>query len=165
MNVFSIHATMRDKSGVDAATLSKSFVTGIDASKRTSLVANQREVKKMIHTSLKKRYKTNDRQLINLRLPVTLFMNSIYSTILSIQGKKAAQILCDGAGWRRAFPMNKEKEAHESLSMLFHRDGVPNVMVMDGAKAQVEGEFRRKLRDTACHMKKTEHHTQSSNMG
>jgi hypothetical protein len=47
--------------------------------------------------------------------------------------------------------MKKEKEAHEALSLLFHRDGVPNVMVMDGAKAQV--------------IKQTEPHTQSSNMG
>jgi hypothetical protein len=38
------------------------------------------------------------------------------------------------------------------------------VMVMDGAKAQVEGEFRRKLRDAGCHIKQTEPHTQSSNM-
>jgi hypothetical protein len=51
------------------------------------------------------------------------------------------------------------------LSLLFHRDGVPNVMVMDGAKAQVEGGFRIKLRDAGCHIKQTEPHTQSSNMG
>jgi hypothetical protein len=70
-----------------------------------------------------------------------------------------------GAGWGRAFPMKKEKESHEALSLLFHRDCVPNVMVMDGAKTQVEGEFRRKLRDAGCHIKQTEPHTQSSNMG
>jgi hypothetical protein len=35
--------------------------------------------------------------------------------------------------------MKKESEAHEDLSLLFHRDGVPNIMLMDGAKAQVEG--------------------------
>jgi hypothetical protein len=52
--------------------------------------------------------------------------------------------------------MKEEKESHEALSLLFHRDGVPNVMIMDGAKSQVQGEFRRKLRDD---------HTQSSNMG
>jgi hypothetical protein len=51
------------------------------------------------------------------------------------------------------------------LSLLFHKDGVPNAMVMDVAKAQVEGEFRRKLRDAGCHIKQTEPHTQSSNMG
>jgi hypothetical protein len=61
--------------------------------------------------------------------------------------------------------MKLESEAHEALSLLFHRDGVPNVMVMDGAKAQDEGEFRRKLGDAGCHIKKTEPHTQSSNMG
>jgi hypothetical protein len=38
-------------------------------------------------------------------------------------------------------------------------------MVMDGAKAKVEGGFRRKMRDAGCHIKKTEPHTQSSNMG
>jgi hypothetical protein len=61
--------------------------------------------------------------------------------------------------------MKKEKEAHEALSLLFHRYGVTNVMVMDGAKAQVEGEFRSKLCDAGCHIKQTEPHTQSSNMG
>jgi hypothetical protein len=35
--------------------------------------------------------------------------------------------------------MEKEKDAHKALSLLFHRDGVPNAMVMDGAKAQVQG--------------------------
>jgi hypothetical protein len=39
------------------------------------------------------------------------------------------------------------------------------VMVMDGAKAKVEGEFRRKLRDAGCHIKQNEPHTQSSNIG
>jgi hypothetical protein len=38
-------------------------------------------------------------------------------------------------------------------------------MVMDGAKAQFEGGFRRKLRDAGCHIKHTEPDTQSSNMG
>jgi hypothetical protein len=51
------------------------------------------------------------------------------------------------------------------LYLLFHRDGLPNFMVMDGAKAQFEGEFRRKLRDAGCHIKQTEPHTQSSIIG
>jgi hypothetical protein len=61
--------------------------------------------------------------------------------------------------------MKKESEAHEALSLLFHRDGFPHVMVMDGAKAQVEGGLRRKLRDAGCHINHTEPHTQSSNTG
>jgi hypothetical protein len=61
--------------------------------------------------------------------------------------------------------MKLESKAHEALSHLFHRNGVPNVMVVDGAQAQVEGYFRRKLCDTGCHIKQTEPHIQSSNMG
>jgi hypothetical protein len=89
----------------------------------------------------------------------------MYSTILSRQGNKAVQVFCDGAGWGRAFPMKKEMEAHEALSLLFHRDGVSNVVVVDGAKEKVQCEFRRKLRHDGCHIRQTEPHTQSSNMG
>jgi hypothetical protein len=47
--------------------------------------------------------------------------------------------------------MKKENEAHEALSSLFHRDGVTNVMVMNGVKAQVQGDFRWKLYDAGYH--------------
>jgi hypothetical protein len=99
------------------------------------------------------------------RLPVTMYNGTMYSTILSRQMNKADQIFTTDFGFVRAFPMKKEKKAHEALSLLFHRDGVPNMMVMYGAKAKVEGGFRRKLRDAGCHIKQTEPHTQSSNMG
>jgi hypothetical protein len=88
----------------------------------------------------------------------------LYSTIKSRTGNKAAQVFCTGDGWTRALPMKKEREAHEALSLLFHRDGVSNVMVMDGTKAQVEGEFRRNMCDAGCHIKQTEPYTASSNM-
>jgi hypothetical protein len=76
-----------------------------------------------------------------------MFTDTMYSTILSRQQQKAAQMFCSDFGFVREFPMKKENEAHEALSLLFHRDGVPNVMVMDGSKAQTGGKFRMKLRD------------------
>jgi hypothetical protein len=36
-------------------------------------------------------------------------------------------------------------------------------MVMDGYKAQIQGDFRRKLREPGCHIKQTEPHTPTSN--
>jgi hypothetical protein len=128
---------MRDNAGIDAATLAKNWGIRIEAAKRTRLVTTQRRIRRMIHPSLTKRYKTNDRQLRYRRLPVTIYTDTMYSTILSRQMNKSAQIFCTDFGFVRAFPLKKEKEAHEALSLLFHRDGVPNVMVMDGAKAQV----------------------------
>jgi hypothetical protein len=86
-------------------------------------------------------------------------------TCSAYSGHMSAHFFFTDFVFARAFPMKKENEVHEALSLLFHRDGVPNAKVMDGAKAQVEGEFRRKLRDDGCHIKQTEPHTQPSNMG
>jgi hypothetical protein len=165
LNISLVKSEMRDKAGIDAATLAKNWGIGIEAAKRTRLVTTQRGIRRMINPSLTKRYKTHDRQLRYRRLPVKMYTDTMYSKILSRQMNKAAQIFCTDFGFVRTFPLKKEKETHEALSLLFHRDGVPNVMVMDGANAQVEWEFRRKLRDAGCHIKQTEPHTQSSNMG
>jgi hypothetical protein len=56
-------------------------------------------------------------------------------------------VFCTDFGFARAFPIKEENEAHETLSLLFYRDCVPNVMVMDRSTSQVEGKFRSKLHD------------------
>jgi hypothetical protein len=160
-----VKSEMSDKVGVYAATLAKNWGIGNEAAKRTHLVTTQRGIRRMIRPSPTKQYNTNDRQLRYRRLLVTMFTDTMYSTIPSRQQNKAAQIFCTAFGFVRAFPMKKEIESHEALSLLFHRDGVPNVMVMDGANAQVEGQFRRKLCDAGCYIKQAELHTQSSKIG
>jgi hypothetical protein len=47
-------------------------------------------------------------------------------------------------------------EAHETLSVLVHRDGVPPTMVTDDSKEQTKGAFRCKLRKADCHPRVTE---------
>jgi hypothetical protein len=156
---------MRDKGAVDSEILAKNWGVGIEAAKRTRIMTTKRGIRRMIHPSLTKGYKTNDRQIQYLRLPVTMFTDIIYSTIISRQHNKAAQVVFTDFGFVKAFPMKLESEAHEALSLIFHRYGLPNVMVMDGSKAKTEGEFRRKLCDSGCHIKQTEPHKQPSNMG
>jgi hypothetical protein len=165
LNISLVKYEIRDKVGVDSATLANKWGIGLEVVKRTGLVTTKRGIRRMIHPSLTKRYETNDRQLRYRRLPVTMYTDTMFSTILSRQKNKAAHIFCTVFGFVRAFKLKKEKEAREALSLLFHRDGVPNVMVMDGSNAQVEGEFRRKLCDAGCHIKQTEPQIQSSNMG
>ena len=59
-------------------------------------------------------------------------------------------------GWARVFPMQRKSEAHEGLFILAQRDGVPPVLVMDGAKEQVMGRFRQKARQMGVQIKQTE---------
>jgi hypothetical protein len=120
LNVSLVKSEIRDKDGVDAATLANNWGIGIEASKRTRLVTTQRDIRRMIHLSLAKWNKTNDRQIRYRRLPFTMFTDTMYSTITLRQKNKSAQIFCTDFGFVRAFPMKKESDAHEALSLLFH---------------------------------------------
>jgi hypothetical protein len=76
VNVSMVKSEMRDKGGIDTATLAKNWGIGIEASKRTRLVTTQRGIRRMIHPSFTKKYKTNDRQLRYRRLPVTMYTDT-----------------------------------------------------------------------------------------
>jgi hypothetical protein len=107
LNISLVKSEMRDKAGVDAATLAKNWGIGIEAAKRTRLVTTQRGIRRMIQPSLTKRYKTNYRQLRYRRLPVTMYTDTMFSTILSRQINKAAQIFCTDFGFVGAFLLKK----------------------------------------------------------
>ena len=59
--------------------------------------------------------------------------------------------------------MEKKSEAHEGLSLFFQREGVPNTIIMDNAREQTMGLFRRKCREAGVHVKQTEPHSPWSN--
>jgi hypothetical protein len=52
--------------------------------------------------------------------------------------------------------MTRKEEAHETLSLLFHCDGVLPTMVFDSLKEQCQGDFKRKLCKADCHARQTE---------
>jgi hypothetical protein len=108
VNVSLVKSEIRDKSDIDAATLSKKWGIGIEASKRTRLVTTKRGIRRMIHQILIKRYKMNDRKLQYRRLSVTMYTDTMFSAILSRRDNKAAQIFCTDFGFVRVFPMKKE---------------------------------------------------------
>ncbi len=53
--------------------------------------------------------------------------------------------------------MKKKSRAHQGLSLLFQKDGVPNYMISNGLKEQVQGEFQCKCKEADCYVKQTEH--------
>ncbi len=74
----------------------------------------------------------------------------------SRSGNKCAQVYATSFGWVRAHPMTRKGAAHETLSLLFHRDGVPPTMVLDSSKEQTKSDFMRKLREADCLARQTE---------
>ena len=52
--------------------------------------------------------------------------------------------------------MARKGDAHEALSLLFQRDGVPPKMIVDGSKGQNLGVFKRKVAEDGCQLMQTE---------
>ncbi len=79
------------------------------------------------------------------RLHHNIFTDTMFTSTMSRRSNKCAQIFSSDFGWSRAYPMKSKGEAHEALSLLFQREGVPPLMVMDGSKEQTLGKFCHKL--------------------
>lgn len=162
VQIHSIH-TVGKGNEVDAETLSRNWSIGIETARRTLGVTTQRGIRTVLHPSLSRRFRTNDRQLRYRRLPITCFTDTMFSTVKSRNGNTCGQVYCDQSGWCRFHPMKRKGLAHESLSLLHQRDGVPNVMVMDNSKEQVQGLFRKKCRDAGTHVRPLEPYTPWAN--
>ncbi len=71
-----------------------------------------------------------------------------------------AQVYATSFGWVQAYPMKRNGKAHETLSLLFHRDGIPPTMVTNDSKEQTLGDFSHKLRNVNCHPRMIEPYSQ-----
>jgi len=71
----------------------------------------------------------------------TLLKPTLYPGSNDLVRHKCAEVYSTSFGWAKAYPMTRKGEAHETLSLLFHRDGVPPTMVLDGSKEQCLGDF------------------------
>jgi hypothetical protein len=90
------------------------------------------------------------------QLPKPVFTNTMFARTASKQGNKCAQAYATSFGWSRAHLLTTKGDTHESLSLLFHRDGVTLTMrILDGSKEQTLGNFKRKLREADCHARQT----------
>ena len=52
--------------------------------------------------------------------------------------------------------MRWKGDAHEVLSLVFHCNGIPLTMILDGSKNKTLSEFRQNLRKDDSHLKQTE---------
>ena len=148
---------------LDAPTLARRWGIGLEAAKNTLKKTTQRAIRTVAHPSISRRFRTNDRQLRYRRIPCDMFTDTFVTEVKSRRGNTCCQVFGTKNGWKRAFPMRAKSEAHEALSLLFQRDGVPVKIIMDGAKEQVMGKFRKKCREAGSHVHQLEPHTPWAN--
>jgi hypothetical protein len=140
-------------------TLAGRWMIAPDCAKKTVQWTTQWGVRTCLNPTLAQQLPTNNRMLRYKRLPHTIFTDMLFAGIPSHSGNKCAQAYSTSFGWARAHPMTRKGEAHETLSLLFHRVGVPPTMVFDSSKEQCKGDFKRKLRKADCYARQTEPYT------
>eukprot|EP00934_Nitzschia_sp_Nitz4_P001810 Nitzschia sp. Nitz4//scaffold191_size41780//52//5493//NITZ4_007461-RA/size41780-processed-gene-0.69-mRNA-1//1//CDS//3329540163//1810//frame0 len=151
------------KPDISAEALSKRWGIGIETAKATLQKTTQRGTRSVLHPSLSRRYKTNDRHLRYRRLPFDLYCDTLKSSVKSRRGNNYAQVYCARNGWKRAYAMEQKSQAKHTLADLFTTSGVPATMIMDGSKEQTKGEFRKLARESHCHVRTTEPYSPWSN--
>ncbi len=102
----------------------------------------QRGVLTCLNPTLSCRFPTNDRMLRYKHVLKTMFSNTLFAWSVSRQGNKMAQAYATSFGWAHAHPMKRKGDPHETLSLVFQRDGVPPTMVTNDTKEQTKGGWR-----------------------
>ena len=110
----------------------------------------------MLHSSFSRQVRINDHNLCYHHLAHTVFLDTMFVSTVSRQGNRCAQVYVTDFGWARAFPMAFRSEAHETLSLLFARDGVPPACICNNTKEVEQSKLYHKLKDAACHLKQLE---------
>ena len=159
--ICAVSSTAKPK--LEPEVLARRWGIGLEAAKNTLKHTTSRAIRTVLHPSISRRWRTNDRMLRYRRIPVDMFTDTLVTKVKSRRGNMYAQIFGASNGWKRAFPMKKKSEAHEGLSLMFQRDGVPPKLVLDGAKEQISGIFRQKCKDVHVHVRQIEPHTPQSN--
>ena len=132
----------KGKRSIPAEALAQKWMISPEAANRTVQCTTQRGIRTVLHPSLSRRFRTNDRALRYKRLQHNVFTDTLKAGTKFRRGNLYAQVYATPFHWCRAHPMKEKSEAHETLSLVFQRDGVPPKMIMDGAKEQVQGQFR-----------------------
>ena len=145
---------------IQAAQLSRNWGIGLETAARTIEATTQKGLRTILHNTLSRRFRTNDRQLRYRRLMHEVFTDTLESPVPSwFRQNRYAQVFATRFGWSRVFPMRRKADAHDGLSLLAQRDGVPLRIIMDGSKEQTMGLFRKKAKEMGVHIKQTEPHS------
>ena len=59
--------------------------------------------------------------------------------------------------------MAKKGDTHETISILFKRDGIPTEMIVDGSKEKILGKFNNKSKEAYFHLRQTDPYSPWSN--
>jgi len=141
---------------IDKTTLAEKWMVLPEIARQTLSWTTRHGIRTRTDSTMACCFSNNDRQMHYKHLPHDLFTDTMHAKMRSCRGDLYAQVYCSSFRWSRAFPMKKKSEAADTFDLLFHRDGVPTKMIMNGSKVQTLGRFCKKCIEASVHCEQTE---------
>ena len=151
--------------GVSPKELSRVLKIDLQSSKRTLKNTSQR-MKRSKNLTFHRRYGTNDRMLRYQHLREYFYMDSMIALARSgttTRRNKCMQLFVTDRGFVFVCPLNNKRDVPHALRLFFENMGVPDVIVCDQGKEQVEGESLKLLRDSGTMLRTLEPNTPWTN--
>ena len=107
---------------------------GTEIAKKTLKVTSQRGIRTILHPTLDRQFKTNDRMLQYCRLNTDMYTDNMFASTKLLRGNNFGQIYINDIDFTRFYPMKDRNEMPVIVSQFFREEGVPTILILDGAR-------------------------------
>ena len=164
--VSAIHTNDGSVSKIDPKELARLWNISHDLAKQTLRNTTQLCPRNVEDITLHRRYHTNDRMLRYRHLQIPLYSDTMFASKRigkSIRNYTCTQVFASDFGWVRIQNLYFERDASKAFKALFKEVGVPNKLIMDGARSQVAGDTKRECDLAGCQIVELEKDTPWAN--
>ena len=157
--------SMGPVNGISPEELSKVFRIDLGTAKRTLRNTTQ-HLKRSKNLTLHRRYRTNDRMLRYQHLREYFYMDTMFASVRSgatTRGNKCMQLFVTDRGFMFVCPLKNKRDVPHALRLFFKKVGVPDAIICDQGKEQIEGESQKLLRDSGTIIRRIEPNTPRAN--
>ena len=135
---------------------------GLEAANRTMRATTQAGIRNI----LAPRGRRVHQRLDHIRFPKLkgrIYGDTMFSTLKSIRGNKAAQVFTNGRGFDHFYPLKSKSLAPEALSSFISDVGIPETIITDNAPEEIHGDFKKICKRHHIKQKQTVPHCPWSN--
>ena len=129
----------------------------------TLKATTQRGIRTMLHPSLNRRFKTNDRMLRYRRLNTDMYTDTMVASKKSLRGNNCGQIYVNDIDFTRFYHMKDRTEVPATVLQFFHEEGVPTTLILDGSREQISQKVIKTCSDANYKIKRLEFETRWAN--
>jgi Reverse transcriptase (RNA-dependent DNA polymerase) len=155
-----IHATSstEHRCNVPNETLARRWGTSLQTAKETIACTTQQGLR-ATQGELTRPFRTRQKQLENRYLNTKMYTDTLFMSTPSARGSTCFQLFVTSEGFVAGKPLKSKADAYEVLEYVCRKYGVPKLLVSDGAREELLGNWGRVVKQNLIRQRITEPHS------